>query len=177
MVTFNAILYLSLAWYSILSFNQFFIIKIFLYWFFTKNIGNRRNNDIFLNFRLTEIMIFPSIEMKKNIWYLQWVFLQMLSFMQWDQLSWKMSRLHRSEILGLFLNTLTAAGKYSRHYIFPRSIQTLLSKKPKTFFSNFQAVSKICIKFSTFWKKKKNEPHSLSTCDINDSDWRSYLNV
>ena len=32
-----------------------------------------------------------------------------------DKVSWKKSRLARLEILGPFVNTLTADGKYSRH--------------------------------------------------------------
>ena len=68
MIIVNAILYLSSAWYIILAFNQFFIIKILPYWFVTKNIGNYRKYDIFFNFCFTENMIFPPIaENQKNM--------------------------------------------------------------------------------------------------------------
>ena len=36
-------------------------MKILLYWFVTKNIGNYRKYDIFFNFCFTENMIFPWI--------------------------------------------------------------------------------------------------------------------
>ena len=54
MVIVNAILYFSTTWYSILSFNHFFIVKILTYGFVMKNIGNYRTYDIFFNFRFTE---------------------------------------------------------------------------------------------------------------------------
>ena len=82
MIIGHAILYLSSAWYSILSFNQSFIIKILLYWFVTKIIGNHRKYDIFFNFRLTENMIFLQIaENQENIFTLS-VFTKMLFFMK-----------------------------------------------------------------------------------------------
>ena len=61
MIFVNRILYLLSAWYSIFSFNQFFIIKILPYWFVTKIFGNYRKYDNFFSFRFTENMIFPSI--------------------------------------------------------------------------------------------------------------------
>ena len=53
----------------------------------------------------------------------------------WDILSWKKSALVWSEILRLFVNTLTADNKYSRCNVhnFAQQVQTLLSKKRKTF--------------------------------------------
>ena len=52
-----------------------------------------------------------------------------------DERSWKKLLLVRSEILGLFVNTLTADEKYSRYNRekFPQQIQMQLYKKPKTF--------------------------------------------
>ena len=52
-----------------------------------------------------------------------------------DILSWKKIFLVRSEILGLFVNTLTDDYQYSRHNIqnFPQQIQTQLSQKRKDF--------------------------------------------
>ena len=80
MIIVNAILYLSsCARYSILSFNQLFIIEILPYWFVPKNIGNYRKNDIFFNFRFTGNMIFPSIaENQENMIFTLSVFTKML---------------------------------------------------------------------------------------------------
>ena len=52
-----------------------------------------------------------------------------------DILSWKVSLLVRSEILGLFVNTLTADYKYSCHNTenFLQQIQIALSRKPSFF--------------------------------------------
>ena len=54
----------------------------------------------------------------------------------------------------------------------PLPIQLQLFKKLKTFWSIFIAFSEL-FKFQTFWKK--NEPHSLSTSQIVDSEKRDYL--
>ena len=83
MIIGHAIPYLSSAWYNILSFNQFFIIKILLYWFVTKIIGNYRKYDIFFNFRFTENMIFLQIaENQENMIFTLSVFTKMLFFMK-----------------------------------------------------------------------------------------------
>ena len=52
-----------------------------------------------------------------------------------EKLSWKISTLVRSEILGLFSNTLTADHMYSRHRWEKlwQKVQTLLPQKRKTF--------------------------------------------
>ena len=52
-----------------------------------------------------------------------------------DKLSWKMSVLVGSKILGLFVNTLTAEYRYSRRNMqtFAQQVQTPLSLKQKTF--------------------------------------------
>ena len=72
MIIVNAVLNLSSAWDSILSFNQCFIIEILPYCFFPKNIGNYRKYDIFFNFSVTENMIFSSIaEYQENIIYVE----------------------------------------------------------------------------------------------------------
>ena len=88
MIIVNAILYLSsCARYSILSFNQLFIIEILPYWFVAKNIGNYRKYDIFFNFRFTGNMIFPSIaENQENTIFTLSVFMKMLFFMQWENM-------------------------------------------------------------------------------------------
>ena len=67
----------------------------------------------------------------------------------------KMSLLVLSEILGLFINTMTVDDMYSfpNNENLPQPIQMQLSKKQKNFFSNFYSISKIYIKFWTFCKK------------------------
>ena len=83
MIIVNAMLYLSSAWYSILSFNQFFIIKILLYSFVAKNIRDYRKYDIFFNFRFAGNMIFPLIaENQESMILTLSVFTKMLFFMQ-----------------------------------------------------------------------------------------------
>ena len=88
MIIVNAILYLSsCARYSILSFNQLFIIEILPYWFVAKNNGNYRKYDIFFNVRFTGNMIFPSIaENQENTIFTLSVFTKMLFFMQWENM-------------------------------------------------------------------------------------------
>ena len=53
----------------------------------------------------------------------------------WDKLSWKRSFLVTYEVLGLFVNTLTAEYMYSRRNMqnFPQQLQTQLSQKQKAF--------------------------------------------
>ena len=62
------------------------------------------------------------------------------------------SALVRFEILGRFVNTLTADDKCSRRNMqnSPQQIQTALSSKQKTFFSNFYYISDSYIKFGRF---------------------------
>ena len=87
MIIVNAILYLSSLQYSILSFNQLFIIEILPYWFVAKNNGNYRKYDIFFNVRFTGNMIFPSIaENQENTIFTLSVFTKMLFFMQWENM-------------------------------------------------------------------------------------------
>ena len=61
------ILYLSSVWYSILSFNQFFIIKILPYWFVTKNFENHRIITFSLIFVLQKIWYFCKLWKIKKI--------------------------------------------------------------------------------------------------------------
>ena len=79
-----------------------------------------------------------------------------------DKFSWKMSLLLRSEILGLFVNTLTVYDRYSLYNRekFQQSIQMQLSKNPKK--EHFKA---------------KENPRSLSISEIAESERHSYLNV
>ena len=69
-----------------------------------------------------------------------------------------MSALVTSEIFRPFLNTLTPDDKSSRHNIqtFWQQVQTPLSQKGETFFKIFYWISEMCMKFRTFWKKKKS---------------------
>ena len=95
----------------------------------------------------------------------------------WDKLSWKNSVLVRSEILGLFVNTLTAEYRYFCRNIknFPQKIQTHLSQKRKAFSGFFIAVLKCTSSYEHF--ERKDEPSSLSIREIIDSEGSGYLNV
>ena len=74
-----------------------------------------------------------------------------------DKLSWKQSALVTSEIFRLFVNTLTPHEKYSRRYMQTlwQQVETLLSQKERDFFKIFYWISEICMKFRTFWKKRR----------------------
>ena len=95
----------------------------------------------------------------------------------WDKLSWEKCVLVASEILGLFLNTLTGEYKYSRRNMqkFSQQLQTPLSHKEKTFSEFFIAFLKSKSNLEHF--KKKDESHSLSISEIIDSKRGGYLNV
>ena len=83
MIIVNTILYLSSAWFSILSFNYIFIM--FPYLFVAKNIGNYGKHDIFFNFRFTGKIIFPSIaECQENVIFTLSGFTKVLFFKQCD---------------------------------------------------------------------------------------------
>ena len=68
-----------------------------------------------------------------------------------------MSALLTSEIFLLFVNTLIPDDKYSRRnmQIFWQQHETLLSQQ-KHILSIFDCISEMCMKFKTFWKKKKS---------------------
>ena len=74
--------------------------------------------------------------------------------------SWKKSFLVRSQILGLFVYTLTAHDKYSRRNRenFPLPIYMNLLKKLKTFSEIFIKFLKLSLIFEHF--EKKDESHS-----------------
>ena len=69
-----------------------------------------------------------------------------------------MSALVTSEIFREFVNTLTPDDKYSRRYmkILLQQLETPLSQKGEAFFRFFFSLSEMCMKFTTFWKKKKS---------------------
>ena len=56
--------------------------------------------------------------------------------------------------------------KFKRHYL-----------KNKIFFRIFYCISEMCMKFKTFWKKKKNKYPSLTISEIMDFERGGYLNV
>ena len=95
----------------------------------------------------------------------------------WHKLSWKNSFLVRSEILGLFVNTVTAEYKYSRRNMqnYQQQHQTQLSQKRKAFSGYFIVFQKCTSSLEHF--EEKDEPSSLSIPEIIDSTERSYLNV
>ena len=94
-----------------------------------------------------------------------------------DELSWKKFLLVRSEILGLFVNTLTAEYKYScpDMQTLPQQLQTLLSLKQKSYYGFFIAFLKPKRNFEHF--QKNGESSSLSTSRIIDSERGGYLSV
>ena len=77
----------------------------------------------------------------------------------------------RSEILGLFGNTLTADDLYSCHRskIFLQQVQTLLSLKRKTFSQNFIAFLQ-SPQNSAHFEKKKDQLHSLNISELIDPE-------
>ena len=95
----------------------------------------------------------------------------------WEKLSWKRSVLVRSEILGLFVNSMTAEYKYSRRNMqnCQKQLQTQLSQKGKAFSGLFIAFLKCISSLEHF--EKKDEPSSLSIPEIIDSRGSGYLNV
>ena len=95
----------------------------------------------------------------------------------WDKLSWKNCFLVRSEILGLFVNILTAEYKVSRRNIknFQKQLQTQLSQKRKAFSWFFKAFFKCTSSLKHF--EQKDGASSLSFPEIFDSTGSGYLNV
>ena len=92
-------------------------------------------------------------------------------------MSWKKSALVWSEILRLFLNTLTAHNKYSRCNVhnFAQEVQTPLSQKWKTFCGFFITFLKCASNLEHF--QKKDEYPSLIISEIMDCETGGYLNV
>ena len=90
-------------------------------------------------------------------------------------LSWKKSALVWSEILSLFVNTLTADSKYSRCNVhnFAQQVQTPLSQKQKTFYGCFITFLKCAWNLEHF--EKKDEYPSLIFSEIMDCEGGGYL--
>ena len=83
----------------------------------------------------------------------------------------------RSEVLGQFVNTMTADYKYFRQNLenLPQQVQTQISLKPKTFCGPLIASLKSTLNLEYF--EKKDESHSLSITEINNCKTSSYLSV
>ena len=83
----------------------------------------------------------------------------------------------RSELLGQFVNTLTADYKYSREnreYLW-QQVPTPISPEPKTFSRFFNKFPKSTLNLE--YLKKKDQSHSLSITEIINCETGSYLNV
>ena len=95
----------------------------------------------------------------------------------WDILSWRKSAIVWSELLRLFVNTLTGDYKYSRCNVhnFAQQVQTPLSQKQKTFWEIFIAFLKCAWNLEHF--EKKDECPSLIISEIMDCERGGYLNV
>ena len=92
-------------------------------------------------------------------------------------MSWAKSTLVCSEILTLFVNTLTTDEKYSRRNMlnFTQQLEALLSQKQKTFSGSFLAFLKCALNLEHF--EKKDEFSSLVISKVIDSERGGYLNV
>ena len=92
-------------------------------------------------------------------------------------MSWKKSALVWSEILRLFVNTLTADNKYSLCNMdnFAKQVQTPLSQTQKTFCGFVIAFLKYAWNLEHF--EKKDEYPSLIISEIMDCERGGYLNV
>ena len=92
-------------------------------------------------------------------------------------MNWTKSVLVRSEILTLFVNTLTTDDKYSRRNIlnFMQQFEAPLSQKQNTFSGFFIAFLKYALNLEHF--EKKDEYHSLVISKVSDSERGGYLNL
>ena len=98
----------------------------------------------------------------QNLYHIYWSL--------WRQLSYKKSLLVICKISRLFINTLSADGKYS---LFNRDnltqpIQMQLSRKQKTFSEFFSAFLKSSLNFEHF--QKKDDSHSWGISKITESE-------
>ena len=87
------------------------------------------------------------------------------------------SALVSSEILTLFVNTLTTDYKYSRRNMlrFTQQLEAPLPQKQKTFSGLFLAFLKCALNLEHF--EKKNEYSSLVISKVIDSEKGGYINV
>ena len=103
------------------------------------------------------------------LYNIYWSLLRQLSYKKSLLVIWKISR--------LFINTLSADGKYS---LFNRDnltqpIQMQLSRKQKTFSEFFCAFLKSSLNFEHF--QKKDDSHSWGISEITESEKHGYINV
>ena len=92
-------------------------------------------------------------------------------------MTWEKSTLVCSEILTLFVNTLTTDEKYSRRNMlnFTQQLEALLSQKQKTFSGWFLAFLKCALNLEHF--VKIDEYSRLVISKVIDSERGGYLNV
>ena len=92
-------------------------------------------------------------------------------------MSWAKSALVRSEILKLFVNTLTTDDKYSRRNMLhlTQLLEPNLSQKQKTFSVFFLAFLKCALNLEHL--EKKDEYPSRVISRIIDSEIGGYLNI
>ena len=83
----------------------------------------------------------------------------------------------RSQVLGQFVNTMTADYKYFRQNLenLPQEVETQISLKPKTFSGFFIASLKSTLNLEYF--ERKDESHSLSITEINNCKTSRYLSA
>ena len=95
----------------------------------------------------------------------------------WGRTSRKRLVLVRSEVLGQFVNTITAVYNYIRQNLenLRQQVQTQISLKPKTFSGFFIALMNSTLNLEYF--EKKDQSHSLSITEINNCKTSSYLSV
>ena len=94
----------------------------------------------------------------------------------WGRTSRKTLVLFRAEVLGQFVNTMTAVCNYFRYNLenLKQQVQTQISLKRKTFSEFFIAYMKSTLNLEDF--EKKDQSHSLSITEINNCKTSSYLN-
>ena len=92
-------------------------------------------------------------------------------------MSWAKSAIVTSEILTLFVNTLTTDGKYSRRNMlnFTQQLEAPLPQKQKTFSGVSIAFLKCALNLKHL--EKKSEYSSLVISKVIDSERGGYLNV
>ena len=95
----------------------------------------------------------------------------------WRRTSRKRLVLIRSEVLGQFVNTMTAVYNYFRYNLenLKQQVQTQISLKRKTFSAFFIAYMKSTLNLEYFLKK--DQSHSLSIKEFNNCKTSSYLIV
>ena len=95
----------------------------------------------------------------------------------WGRTSRKRLVLVRSEVLGQFVNTMTAVYYYFRKNLenLPHQVQTQISLKQKPFSAFSIALMKSTLNLQYF--EKKDQSHSLSITEINNCKTSSYLSV